>query len=78
MTINEIIENANREAKELTDRMNAIFADFPHLECEENMPDSSYNEWTALWRLRNGIFERITRVEQSAQTLNHFLKMEVY
>lgn len=77
MNINEIIETANREAKELTDRMNAIFSDFPHCEAEEHMPDYAYNDWSALWKLRNGIFDRITRVEQAANTLSHYLKMEV-
>lgn len=77
MNFNEIYQTANAEAQKLTVEMNVIFAQHPECEAPEFMPEPHLSEWNNLWQVRKGIFDRISRLEQAAYYLNHFLKMEV-
>lgn len=78
MNINEIYELAKSEADKLTAEMNAIFEPYKE-ECEapEFMPEPDRNKWDELHKVQRGIFEKITRLEQVAANLIHYLKMEV-
>ena len=77
MNINEIHQTATAEAHKLTVEMNVIFAQHPECEAPEFMPEYHLNEWNMLYKIRRGIFDKLTRLEQVAGELNHYLKMEV-
>lgn len=76
--LNLIRETAVTEAAKLTASMDKIFEPFKD-ECEapEWMPEYAYAEWSVLWQIRRNIFERLSRLDQVAATLNSYLFQEV-
>ena len=76
--LTKLIQLADAETGKLTAEMDAIFANYSDIcEAPEFMPEDTYFKWSALHSIRKSIFNRITRLEQAANELNHYLKMEV-
>lgn len=73
----EILDKANFHTELISKQMNDIFKQYPELDAPEFMPEPSLSQWNELYKLGMGINERIERVLQATQTLNHYLNMEI-